>query len=62
MKTLLETFTAAHDAARATERPDPGSVTRTAASCDDGTNDLLVGDVLAPTSCRMGDRLPRCSW
>jgi len=30
---------------RATERPDPGSATGTAASRDD-TNDLLVGDVL----------------
>jgi hypothetical protein len=30
----------------AAERPDPGSVTRTAASHDAGTNDLLVGDVL----------------
>jgi hypothetical protein len=27
----------------ATERPAPGSVTRTAASRDDGTNDRLVG-------------------
>jgi hypothetical protein len=26
--------------------PDPGSATRTAASRDAGTNDLLVGDVL----------------
>ena len=42
MKTLLETFKAAHDAARATERPDPGS----AASRDAGTNDLPVGDLL----------------
>ena len=46
MKTLPETFKAAHDAARATERLDPGSVTGTAASRGYGTNELLVGDVL----------------
>jgi hypothetical protein len=46
-KTLLETFKAANDAVRATERPAPGLVTAAAASRNDGTNDLLVDDLRA---------------
>jgi hypothetical protein len=41
---------------RATERPDPGSVTRTAASRDAGTNDLLLGDVLGTNENELPER------
>jgi hypothetical protein len=54
MKTLLETFKAAHDAARGNCASRPGSVTRTAASRDDGTNDLLVGHM--PRTNRLPER------
>ena len=46
MKTLLETSWPPTMPPGATEPPDPGSVTRMAASQDADTTDLLVGDVL----------------
>jgi hypothetical protein len=56
MKTLLETLKAAHDAARGNWASRPGSVTRTAASRDAGTNDLLLDDVLRTNENELQER------